>query len=115
MRALASKTVNTDPSRFKHKVTGERLDNWEAELLFIDDAYLDEFIEAPRPEFDNNLNPILAAYRKLGPQLFGGVHGWLKYAMHGRSCDGVPITPDHITHARKVLTRLAAMEDGHAE
>ena len=31
----------------------------------------------PRPEYDNNPNPLLEAFRKHGPGLFGGTEGWL--------------------------------------
>ncbi len=57
-----------------------------------------------------NTNPILIALRTHGANLFGGIDGWLKYAMHGTYADNLPITPDHIEHARKVLTRLVALE-----
>lgn len=60
----------------------------------------------PRPEYENNPNPVLVAFRKHGPGLFGGTEGWLQYAMHGTHADGVPFTEVHLEHAIKVLSRL---------
>ena len=70
-----------------------------------------DFEHDPRPEFVRpNGNPILIAFRTHGANLFGGIDGWLKYAMSGTYADNLPIISGHIDHARKVLTRLAALE-----
>lgn len=121
MTMCASQRVNTDPKpycvaeaenhendgRFTRAAVRESADYYwgQGGTLY----HLAKF--TPRPEFDNNPNPILVAYRKHGPQLFGGTAGWLKYAMHGTMADNVPITPDHIEHARKVLARLDALSE----
>lgn len=63
-------------------------------------------IHHPRPKYDNNPNPLLEAFRKYGPGHFGGVEGWIVHAMSGTHADGVSITPEHIDHAYRVLTKL---------
>lgn len=119
MKALASKLVNTDPSRFKHKVTGERIANWEAELLFIDDSYRDQFIDAPRPEFANNPNPILEAFRAhyaaRTVSLAACARVELVWLLRGMATGQREATLEHEAHARKVLTRIVALEGRHAE
>lgn len=60
----------------------------------------------PRPEYENNPNPVLEAFRKHGPGLFGGTEGWLQYAMPGTHVDRVPFTEAHLEHAHRVLTKL---------
>lgn len=55
---------------------------------------------APRPEFDVPDNPILAAYRKSMPLDPANALGWLAY---------VVAPAEQIEHARKVLTKLAAL------
>ena len=68
----------------------------------------------PRPEYDNNPNPLLEASRKHGPGLFGGTEGWLQYAMHGTHVDRVPFTEAHLEHAHRVLTKLINVYKGTA-
>ena len=88
---------------------GHRVSNAEriGKIYFRSPGEAIRYEYRPRPE---RANPILIAFRKHGANLFGGIDGWLKYAMGGVYADGLPITPDHIEHARKVLTRLAALE-----
>jgi hypothetical protein len=61
----------------------------------------------PRPEFDNH-NPILVAFRKYNtanPEL-DTAEGWLWGIENGHND---PATPEQIDHARRVLTKLAAI------
>lgn len=68
----------------------------------------DEF--APRSEFDNNPNPILESFRSAGGVDPSGLLLWLDHVGQNRSDAGYLWVKDvHIEHARKVLTRLAAL------
>lgn len=64
---------------------------------------------SPRPEYAVLDNPILAAFRQEGPRFFGGIEGWLTYAMGGTHCMGVRLPDGAIDHARRVLRKLAAL------
>lgn len=68
-----------------------------------------EFTHAPRPEFDNH-NPILVSLRRMQeiqPKVSLNRRTWAY--LSGLEGLGIAIgaTRDQITHARKVLTRLA--------
>lgn len=57
---------------------------------------------APRPQKDNH-NPILVEFR----EFHGVAEDWLEYLLSANSEDGW--TRSHIDHARRVLTKLAAL------
>jgi hypothetical protein len=66
-------------------------------------------VYAPRPELDNH-NPILVAYREYDERNARVFRTWAS-TMHGWSWDRFNFTPtpEHIDHARRVLTKLAAL------
>lgn len=68
---------------------------------------------APRPEYNDytNVNPLLADMREFWPVI---IEDWLAALDDPWFMDGVPAefgiaTEDHRDHAKKVLTRLAAL------
>lgn len=110
MALYSSKTprdLNYDPQPFRD----ERGNRWILPVTFQPRT----FTHDPRPEFDhaqhNEPNPIILDFR----DMVGIAQLWLE-AIEGPEGDaflaGTPkefgrIDADHITHARKVLTRLA--------
>lgn len=120
MTIYASKTprdLNHDPLPFAVK-KDRASRNW-----------MNEFRFEPRPEFDHvqhhPVNPILADVRRYREerQRLNNPKGWahilrvfMRAADHGQyvTSDWERFTtPEMLDHARKVLTRLAALEESH--
>jgi len=113
MTQYASKTprdLNHDPLPYVTRA-GNRYEDgiWYGHDMFR--RYLD-----PRPEFDhvqhNAPNPLLLDMREFWPVIVGD---WLAALDDPWFTDGVPqefgsVTEDHIDHARRVLSRLAAID-----
>ena len=67
----------------------------------------------PRPEYDNNPNPILENYRKVGQS----PDSWLYMVLSDLVNPEDPLssghTVEHLNHARKVLERLVNVYGSH--
>lgn len=101
---FASRQVNTDPMPWIDAFGHGRF----AHQRYERDEHL------PRPEFNNTPNPVLLDFRAnrgaTGPwlnEITPGQHHTEFLREVGKAWD-VPVTAEHIVHARKVLTRLAA-------
>lgn len=107
MTIYNSQRVNNDPLPWMNP-EGERVSNKTrmGSVYYHSPGDAMRYKRHPHPKYDNNPNPVLEAFRKHGPGLFGGTEGWLQYAMHGTHVDRVPFTEAHLEHARRVLTKL---------
>lgn len=107
MTIYNSQRVNSDPLPWMNP-EGERVSNKTrmGSVYYHSPEDAMRYKRHPRPKYDNNPNPLLEAFRKHGPGLFGGTEGWLQYAMHGTHVDRVPFTEAHLEHAHRVLTKL---------
>lgn len=106
-QARDGRTVNHDPYPYRSNAIGRHRDRSRSatgRFAVVDPVY------DPRPEYAVLDNPILAAFRQEGPRFFGGIEGWLTYAMGGTHCMGIRLPDGAIDHARRVLRKLAALE-----
>lgn len=111
---------NDDPLPFVFTPLGHRFDrDWNESASFAS-----KYVYSPRPEFDrqnNPSNPILARFREKEPLVRGeiterlGVGYPAEYWAHrlsmGQAPSGVEATEAEITHAQRVLSRLATFRD----
>lgn len=107
---FASRAINTDPFPYRNKFDNSR---WRDSGV---DTQGSTVVYDPRFKYSDytNANPILVDFREMS----GIADLWLD-VIEGHGGDAFladtpkefgPITADHITHARKVLSRLAALE-----
>jgi len=98
-----SQKTNTDPLQWVNPNSGGRYARQE----------FGDFEHKPRPEFDNNPNPILVAFRdrretqpsKSIAELARGELVWLRRDLPA----AFDATREHIDHAKRVLERLVRM------
>ena len=114
-----SQKINSDPKPYRVIESGERIAfgrYWEGDSAGKFTEY------APRPEFDNNPNPILVAFRgdlktkqpywsEMGIiKRWQGVNGLStktgEYPAYKGIWSLMEAYPEYVDHARKVLTRL---------
>lgn len=102
MTAYNSRKVNRDP--YPYTTNGE----WGGKPLRSDKPYF-QGSHDPRPEFDNNPNPLLTAFRWVqgeNPEDTENPIEWLESVLAHDWVES-ELDADHIDHARKVLGRLA--------
>ena len=112
---FASRKINRDPMRWYC----EECDMRHAELDFCEHDVIEH---DPRPEFDNNPNPVLVAFRERW-EASGGSIGLAdasrlrRLSVHfltrinGEFYTQRGVSRAHIDHARRVLQRLANMQE----
>lgn len=116
MTIFNSNPINRDPMPWK---CGKVRVNKQGQLNgtvtgYIQGAWPEEYM--PRPEFDNNPNPLLVAFRdtlkhnNCGTAENAKMFQWL-IDVGSRTHD---TTGDHVLHAQKVLERLARLSGGEA-
>lgn len=98
-----SQKINNDP------------EPWKGESGFRNPCHTPwSDLHAPRPEFDNNPNPILLAFREAvdtgGGNTLHVASWWDREGVNAFvALSPSYIAPSQIAHARKVLERLAAL------
>lgn len=129
MRALASRRVNTDPKPYYVAELADSAHDGRVAESSVDFSSTEYDGEGgtlyhlaklrPRPEFANNPNPILEAFRAYCAartvSLAACARVELVWLSRGMATGQREATLEHEAHARKVLTRISTMEDGHAE
>lgn len=125
----ASQRVNTDPKPYyvtelegdghDGRVTEERVAASARESSWLGGGIIHSLAKLkPRPEFDSNPNPILLDYRMSD----GNIDGWLSmlempglldFLAEAGGEHGTAVTEKHVSHAKKVLTRLANLKKEH--
>lgn len=106
---FTSQPINTDPFPYRNKFDHSR---WRDPGV---DTQGNTVVYDPRFKYNDytNTNPILLDFREMS----GVAELWLE-AIEGHGGDAFlagtpkefgPVTADHITHVRRVLTRLAAL------
>ncbi len=111
---FASQQINTDPKPWLEWESDSRYSQAEVDAENERDRCWRGLGKRPRPEFDNTPNPILLDFR----ENHGATGAWLneitldqldaEFLREVGNAWDVPVTDEHIEHARKVLTRLAA-------
>ena len=101
-----SQQVNNDPEPIR-VMPDTRLE-YRTESCVTKIPYETEFLYEPRPEYDNNPNPILLAFREDVEDARGDDSGiveeWLAHLQDAEYHLNHP--EEEVDHARKVLTKL---------